>query len=446
MAQVLGGNQIKLSSGKIVTGSEGGWFDGQQLWGGTLSQPGQIHPSSNQQDAGTMVSAEVNAQSAAQQGVSVQQFDQFLGSGIHSPVQIPFSQNAGSQFVSGLSAEVEKARAALEKELATKKAEADAKLVTLREKESQTLEKVGELTTPFREELETAERERLFINQNFEENQKLVDELDQLLTEGNELIRQQQDITGLAAIRNPRIQKAMSDVAARAGVIEAVINARNGQIGQAQNMIDRSVNAISQDRADQISYYNTILTLNRQDILSLDNDSKEIAREQLGLLKGDLERAQATADYVKQLMINPATASLMGEAGISLNDSVDQINSKLTQASYLKEVRDMTNEFTLEGATSVYDPSTVPSAQLSSFTDSRGQVHYFKIKAEAKTSTDSATDFLELFEDIFNTTGTSTKKTVAGPQFTPAGGVGAIWVDPKTGIIWEYTRQGWRML
>lgn len=57
---------------------QGGWYEGRQYWGGTLSDPGVIHPSSNQQGAGQAVSAEVNAQSAQQQGVSAQQLEAYL--------------------------------------------------------------------------------------------------------------------------------------------------------------------------------------------------------------------------------------------------------------------------------------------------------------------------------------------------------------------------------
>jgi len=58
--------------------SQGGWYSGRQYWAGTLSDPGVIHPQSNQQGAGQAVSAEVNAQSAAQQGVSAQQLESYL--------------------------------------------------------------------------------------------------------------------------------------------------------------------------------------------------------------------------------------------------------------------------------------------------------------------------------------------------------------------------------
>lgn len=66
---------IKPPAGGFQTG---GWYQGRQYWNGVLSEPGVINPYSNQQGAGTTVSPEVNAASAALQGVSPQQFESYL--------------------------------------------------------------------------------------------------------------------------------------------------------------------------------------------------------------------------------------------------------------------------------------------------------------------------------------------------------------------------------
>lgn len=62
MAVVVSGSQVKLNNGKTVQAQQGGWYDGQQFWGGTLSAPGVINSQSNQQGAGQAVSKEVIAQ------------------------------------------------------------------------------------------------------------------------------------------------------------------------------------------------------------------------------------------------------------------------------------------------------------------------------------------------------------------------------------------------
>lgn len=64
---------IKAPSGGFQTG---GWYSGRQYWNGTLSEPGQIHPSSNQQGAGQAVSQEVVQQTAPQNWNYIQQEQQ----------------------------------------------------------------------------------------------------------------------------------------------------------------------------------------------------------------------------------------------------------------------------------------------------------------------------------------------------------------------------------
>lgn len=433
---------------------EGGWYSGRQYWGGKLSDAGTINPLSNQQGAGQQVSNEVVKQTNPNNVNYIQQQREIQANQINMPI----SGVAGQSSTPSINTQVDSYRQQLEQSIATRKAEADTKVAELRAKEQEILTTMGELSQPFREELENAERERLYVNQNFEANQSLVNELEQLLTEGNNLIKQQQEVTGLASVRNPRVQKTIMDVQARAGVIEAVINARNGQIAQAQNLIDRSINAIAQDRNDQINYYSTILELNRRDILSLDQESKDMANYQLNLMQQDLDRAEATADYVKQLMLDPATASLMGQAGVSLNDSVETINSKLRQAQYQMEVIDNSNQFMMQGYQPVYDPSSVSKNDLVSFTDSQGKVHYYRKPATPTSLTQQASNWANEMAFGGKATVTNDKgknvtitseeldvvrgitESLLSPQFSAK--IGTTYTD-SYGRRWQYTSKGW---
>ena len=383
MATLLSGNKVKLNDGTIKNAVQGEWYDSQHYFNGSLGSAGVVNDP-GAVGYGNRVSNEVVAQTNPN---NVSYLDSAIkASQLQAPINVPYTSSSSSGYVSGLNSAVEAARKAITTTLSTRQQKNDTELAQVKQKEQKTLDKMGELTTPFRADLETQQREALSINKNFEDNQKLVDELDSLLTEGNDLIRQQQGVTGIAAIRNPRIQKTMNDVAARAGAIQAVMAARNSQISVAENMIDRSINAIAQDRNDQLGYYNTILQLNNQDKLSLTEDNKLIAQQQIALLQGDLEQAQTTANYIKQLMLNPASAQLMADAGVSLNDSVEVINQKMAQGTYLQEVRDITNEFTSQGGKAITDPSGIPAKQLKSYTDSRGAVHYYKMPGEAAPS------------------------------------------------------------
>jgi len=436
---------------------QGGWYDGKQYWNGSFSSAGQIHPESSQVGAGKQVSDEVIGATKPSNVSFIK--SQIQADKIQQAPQINYtSMNNVYGAVEGLQSSVDNARKSLDETLSARQKTIDDKLAVLKTKEQETLDKVGEITQPFREELEKTERERLHINENFEANQGLVTELDQLLTEGNELIRQQQEVTGLSAIRNPRIQKTMNDVAARAGVIQAVMSARNGQISVAENMIDRTINAIAQDKNDQLSYYETILNLNNRDILSLDTDAKKIAEDQVNLLKGDLSMAQATQDYVKQLLLDPASSAMMGKAGVTLSDSVEVINQKLSQAQYSQEVIDMNNEVTSKGGRPVMSPSGVPSNQLASFTDSQGKVHYYKMpKAAGSGDSQFANDFIAKtlgINSIFDDTVPIVTDEYAGilnivdevisPNFSPSAGIGSNYID-NLGRKWIFESSGWQL-
>ncbi len=57
---------------------QGGWYSGRQYWGGTLSEPGKIHPQSNQVGAGEAVSEEVTRASSIAAGEDPEAFGEFI--------------------------------------------------------------------------------------------------------------------------------------------------------------------------------------------------------------------------------------------------------------------------------------------------------------------------------------------------------------------------------
>ena len=248
------------------------------------------------------------------------------------------------EFLSSVQGQVQQTRQTVEQSLQQRRQEIEqerAELISQRDQIMQ--DDVQPLTEPFREDLERTERERLQVNENFEANQRLVGELEQLLTEGNNLIRMQQGLPVNQRVVNARMNNAMRDVEARAGVLQAVMNARNNQISQALTMIDRTKEAIVADRQDQLNYFNAILSAKDQRILTLDKEDQKRIDEQLELVQRDLARAEATADYIKELMIDPQTAQFMADAGVTMTDSIEQINQKMRDQSIRQEKQDIKN-------------------------------------------------------------------------------------------------------
>jgi hypothetical protein len=258
----------------------------------------------------------------------------------------PTATDTTSTYVTSLTADLDAKRKTVEdaynkqlETIRTQQADYQKKIDEFKAKQTETLEQdIQPLLQPFQENMEKSERERLKVEENFFANQALTEELQTLLTQGNELIKQAQTRSGPLALMSRRTNQVMSDIAARAGVLEATLAARNNQIAQAYTLIDRSVEATVADRQDRLKYFSTLLDFyeNQKDeagnkLLDLDKEERAFVSAQIGLLEGDLANAQKTADYLKSLMIDPETAKFVSDAGVTLNDSIEIINRKMAE-------------------------------------------------------------------------------------------------------------------
>lgn len=221
-------------------------------------------------------------------------------------------------------------------EVNRKQAEFDKQIQASQKTQQETLGKMETATQPFQADLEETERERLFINKNFEDNQKSILELETLLNSAVADKEAAQSAPGLASVKQARLYKIQTDYQGRVGVVEAVMNARNSQINVAYGMIDRTVSAINSDRQNQLSYYNLVLGLAQSDeeqagekLLTLDKEEKAIIESQLGMVKAQLAESEATAEMIKGLMIDPEYASIVEKAGVSLSDSSEEVAKKI---------------------------------------------------------------------------------------------------------------------
>src|SRR3990167_1347257 len=230
--------------------------------------------------------------------------------------------------------------------------------------------------------LDASEAVSKTIQMNFEEGQKLVEELQTLLTEGNTLIAEQRAQTGLAAIRNPRIAKTIEDVAARTGVLEATLAARDGRITMAYSIIDKASEAVTADWNDRLSYFKTLQTFyedqkttEENKLLKLTENEKEVITSQTKLLENDLKNFETNVENIKDLMVDPESALFMARAGVKLTDTPEIINQKLATQSARQQVEDTKNALEVKGYQ--YVPFPTNTAGLTSQIID-GKTYWFK--------------------------------------------------------------------
>ncbi len=226
---------------------------------------------------------------------------------------------------------------------------------------------VKPLTEPFRADIEASERQRLQVEENYQANQTLTNELDTLLTQIQSDLLAEKNVTGLSSIRTPRIAAATEQATARVGVIEAVMAARNNQITVAENLIDRTVTAMTADRQDQLNYYNSLLSFYSEEkdfagnqLIQLTSDEKEMINNQIGLLENDLAITQSNAENIKKAMTDPDTALAYAKANVTLNDTPEQINIKLAKQGYIDEINDDSKEMAKDGFTYLISGANIP--------------------------------------------------------------------------------------
>ena len=347
------------------------------------------------------------------------------------------ASSAYSNYLASSTATATNARTAVEQAYQTQLDDLKAKETEAQKKidEFTRLQKDGpiaemeRLSQPFREQLENAERERLYITENFEANQALTRELGDLLTEGNTLIAEQRSQTGLAAIRNPRIAKTIEDVSARAGVIQAVMSARSGQIAEAERMIDRSVDAINADRIDRKNYFSTLLDFYESEksteankLLALTKEEKGFINAQIGLLENDLAQSQANSEYIKKLMVDPESALFMARAGVTLTDTPEKINQKLATQTARQQGENTKKALEIKGYQ--YVPFPTNTAGLTSQIID-GKTYWFKppvgktetisgVTGVSDSTTEILTNKVNLIDDLINHPGLDSR---VGPNF-----------------------------
>ena len=280
-------------------------------------------------------------------------------------------QNTANTYYSSLSQQVTSAQQALEAERNTQlqkiqadKTAAQTELDSIRTQQQGAIDAIGTASMEEKQMiLDRLKIEEARFDQNYNAVQGLTTQLMDLMTEGNNLIAMISGKTGLQNIRNPRINQAIQGVTAATGVIQAGISAYNGQMSQAQSQLINATNVITSAYTDQLEYYKTLVNFYESKagdtsakLTTLTKNERDFLDAKIIELENNVQRAQANSDYIQKLMISPETALFMAQAGITLNDSPEQVNYKLAEQSKRQQIIDTTNEYVKDGYTSVPFP------------------------------------------------------------------------------------------
>jgi len=328
------------------------------------------------------------------------------------PLATPTAQSMYTNYTTSLAGNVDAIKKNVDATYKQQLADIAAKKKTLESTQTVDLEKMDPTQRSTYEqeqrikqnELNASETASKTIEADFVKRRALTDELSSLLTQGNALIEEQKAMPVGQSVINKKLNSTMTDISARTGVIQAVFSALDGNISQAYNMINQAKDTVSAEWTDNLNYYNTLLKLHNDGILSLDKEEKTIADKQVKDIETNLANATKTADYIKTLMVDPASAQFIADSGVKLTDSVEQINQKLAVQSKVQEIKEAQNTMAEKGY--VYVPFPQDKTGLMTIS-AGGKTMYFKenpTKTAGTTATkaDKANDIASAVMDFQN--------------------------------------------
>ena len=187
------------------------------------------------------------------------------------------------------------------------------------------------------------------IGIDIEKRRQMTSEMEGLLNRHNAILEREAGMPVGQKVISSRTSNALNDITARAGVIEAVFSAIDGNISQSYTAINQAQQAVAQQWNDTRNYYGTILELSNQNLINLDKEEKEIAEKEIAIAEADYAKSLQTSEYIKGLMIDPESALFIADAGVKLNDSIEEINEKMARQAEIKEINDTKNEMVADG-------------------------------------------------------------------------------------------------
>lgn len=217
----------------------------------------------------------------------------------------------------------------------------------------------------WRQQLQSTLQERYQVQENFDANQRSIKEMEDIMTSSNAAVQAAEATTGLKAIKNPTIALMKSDAVARIGVIKAVMAARDRQISTAEKIIDDTVRVVQADHQDQINYYKTIMETADKGLISLKSDEKALVDKYISYLETEQKATEASAQKIKDMMIDPAKAQILHDAGVKLTDNVEQMNAKIARQMNIENRIKIINEMGQKGYTYLPGgPGNTPSGDV----------------------------------------------------------------------------------
>jgi len=186
---------------------------------------------------------------------------------------------------------------------------------------------VGAMTTSTQDAL-NAVLEQFQITQKM---QALNDIKEQMLKKQEALslgVQQEEDRIAPMTIIGRRQQKLRDQTAGELSALAVAGQVLQDDLTMAQALADMSFQAMQQDKQNQISAFEFLLSMNNQEVIRLRADEKEAINTQISLIREQVAKAEANQDQVFSMIASNPIAAQKG--GVSFTDTREEALVKMT--------------------------------------------------------------------------------------------------------------------
>uniref|UniRef100_A0A6H1ZSZ1 Putative peptidase n=1 Tax=viral metagenome TaxID=1070528 RepID=A0A6H1ZSZ1_9ZZZZ len=186
---------------------------------------------------------------------------------------------------------------------------------------------VGAMTTSTQDAL-NATLEQFQITQKM---QALNDIKEQMLKKQEALslgVQQEEDRIAPMTIIGRRQQKLRDQTAGELSALAVAGQVLQDDLTMAQALADMSFQAMQQDKQNQISAFEFLLSMNNQEVIRLRADEKESMNTQISLIREQIAKAEANQDQVFSMIASNPIAAQKG--GVSFTDTREEALAKMT--------------------------------------------------------------------------------------------------------------------
>ncbi len=202
--------------------------------------------------------------------------------------------------------------------------------------QDQVMKDYDTLSTPFYQDTFDKYNDQFDTEQMINDYKTLAYDLANYGKEMTNALEVESERPSLLSVSQGRQANITSTYTSKIATAQAAMDALSGSINLVYTHINNATSAIQADREQRISYLDTVMSLSQTRegkaetaLLTLTTEEKSQIENLKTQLQSEVDTIEETKEYVVELMTDPATASIVHNAGVELTDTKEEIARKI---------------------------------------------------------------------------------------------------------------------